>query len=102
VIDRWHVLKNLREAIERVLSHTPVPEETAEEARQHSSPRPKRTSGERVRSAGSRARRLALYRASSLTSISKISLCQALKADQEESERESNEARERVLPFNMA
>jgi hypothetical protein len=24
-MDRWHVLKNLREAIERVLSHTPVP-----------------------------------------------------------------------------
>lgn len=61
MIDRWHVLKNLREAIERLLSHTPQPEETKGDAGQPSSPRHKRTSGERVRSAGSRARRLALY-----------------------------------------
>jgi transposase len=60
-IDRWHVLKNLREAIERLLSHTPRPEETKGEAGRPCSPRQKRTSGERVRSAGSRTRRLALY-----------------------------------------
>ena len=61
VIDRWHVLKNLREAIERLLSHTPGLEETKGEAGRLASPRQKRTSGERVRSAGSQARRLALY-----------------------------------------
>jgi len=55
------VLKNLREAIERFLSHTPGSGETKGEAQRPSSPRQKRTSGERVRSAGSRARRLALY-----------------------------------------
>lgn len=61
MIDRWHVLKNLREAIERLLSHTPGQEETKGEAGRPSSPRQKRASGERVRSTGSRARRLALY-----------------------------------------
>jgi transposase len=57
VIDRWHLLKNLREAIERLLSHTQVPEDASGEI----SPRQKRTSGERARSEGSRSRRLALY-----------------------------------------
>lgn len=61
VIDRWHLLKNLREAIERFLSHTQMPEEVGEDARLANSPRQKRTSGERVRSEGSRQRRLALY-----------------------------------------
>jgi transposase len=61
VIDRWHVLKNLREAIERFLSHTPVPEDAHEAAGLAISPRQKRTSGERVRSEGSRKRRIALY-----------------------------------------
>jgi transposase len=61
VIDRWHLLKNLREAIERFLSHTPMPEDAGGDARLTNSPRQKRTSGERVRSEGSRARRLALY-----------------------------------------
>jgi len=57
VIDRWHLLKNLRETIERFLSHTQMPEE----ANGGISPRQKRTSGERARSEGSRGRRLALY-----------------------------------------
>lgn len=61
VIDRWHLLKNLREAIERFLSHTQMPEEVGEDAGLADSPRQKRTSGERVRSEGSRQRRLALY-----------------------------------------
>ena len=61
IIDRWHLLKNLREAIERFLSHTQMPEEASEDDRLIISPRQKRTSGERVRSEGSRARRLALY-----------------------------------------
>jgi transposase len=61
VIDRWHLLKNLREAIERLLSHTPVPEDTSEAAGLAASPRQKRTSGERARSEGSRQLRLALY-----------------------------------------
>jgi len=62
VIDRWHLLKNLREAIERFLSHTQMPEEASEGAGPAILPRQKRTSGERVRSEGSRQRRLALYR----------------------------------------
>src|SRR6059058_4100192 len=61
VIDRWHLLKNLREAIERFLSHTQMPEEASEDAGLAISPRQKRTSGERVRSEGSRELRLALY-----------------------------------------
>ncbi len=61
VIDRWHLLKNLREAIERFLSHTQMPEEASEDGRLAISPRQKRTSGERVRAEGSRKLRLALY-----------------------------------------
>ena len=61
VIDRWHLLKNLREAIERFLSHTPMPEEASEGVGSEILSRQKRTSGERVRSDGSRQRRLALY-----------------------------------------
>ncbi len=61
VIDRWHLLKNLREAIERFLSHTQMPEEASADAGLAISPRQKRTSGERLRSEGSRQRRLALY-----------------------------------------
>src|SRR6266487_271034 len=61
VIDRWHLLKNLREAIERFLSHTQMPEEASEDAGLATSPRQKRTSGERARSQGSREFRLALY-----------------------------------------
>jgi transposase len=56
VIDRWHLLKNLKEALERLLSHTEIPEEAS-----NISPRQKRTSGERARAVGSRNRRLALY-----------------------------------------
>ena len=62
VIDRWHLLKNLREAIERFLSHTPLEDVTGEESSRPSSPRQKRTSGERARSEETRQRRLALYR----------------------------------------
>ena len=61
VIDRWHLLKNLREAIERLLSHTQMPEDASEETGSAISPRQKRTSGERARAEGSRKRRLALY-----------------------------------------
>src|SRR5579885_2729724 len=61
VIDRWHLLKNLREAIERFLSHTQMPTEISEDDRLIISPRQKRTGGERVRAEGSRQRRLALY-----------------------------------------
>ncbi len=61
VIDRWHLLKNLREAIERFLSHTQMPEEAREDGGLAISPRQKRTSGERGRSEGSRELRLALY-----------------------------------------
>jgi len=61
VIDRWHVFKNLREAIERFLSHTQRPVEASEALGLEETPRQKRTSGERVRSEGSRERRLALY-----------------------------------------
>jgi transposase len=61
VIDRWHLLKNLREAIERFLSHTQMPEEASENGGLAISPRQQRTSGERVRSEGSRELRLALY-----------------------------------------
>jgi transposase len=60
-IDRWHLLKNLREAIERFLSHIQIPEDASEESRLTISPRQKRSSGEHVRSEGSRQRRLALY-----------------------------------------
>jgi transposase len=61
VIDRWHLLKNLREAIERFLSHTQLSETASEDAGFATSPRQKRTSGERARSQGSREFRLALY-----------------------------------------
>jgi transposase len=61
VIDRWHLLKNLREAIERFLSHTQLPEEASEDTGLTTLPRQKRPSGERVRSEGSRELRLALY-----------------------------------------
>jgi len=61
VIDRWHLLKNLREAIERFLSHTQLSETASEDAGLATSPRQKRTSGERARSQGSREFRLALY-----------------------------------------
>jgi transposase len=61
VIDRWHLLKNLRETIERFLSHTQMPEDASGDTELAISPRQKRTSGERARSEGSRSRRLALY-----------------------------------------
>src|SRR5215472_15525266 len=62
VIDRWHLLKNLREAIERFLNHTQIPPAGSEEKRLENPVRQKRTSGERARSEGSRRRRLALYK----------------------------------------
>src|SRR5262249_27461139 len=61
VIDRWHLVKNLREAIERLLNHTPVPEDASEAVGLGALPRQQRTSGERARSEGSRQRRQALY-----------------------------------------
>ena len=57
VIDRWHILKNLREAMERFLSHS----QESEAAGLATPPRQKRTSGEQARSEGSRQHRLALY-----------------------------------------
>lgn len=61
VLDRWHLLKNLKEALERLLSHTELPEEHGSDTSARISPRQRRTSGERVRSEGARNRRLALY-----------------------------------------
>lgn len=61
VIDRWHLLKNLREAIERFLSHTPISDDASKDSSLQNVVRQKRTSGERARSEGSRKRRLALY-----------------------------------------
>ncbi|GHO68002.1 hypothetical protein KSC_068940 [Ktedonobacter sp. SOSP1-52] len=61
VIDRWHLLKNLREAIERLLSHTEISEEGSKQNSLAISPRQKRTSGERTHAEASRNRRLALY-----------------------------------------
>lgn len=61
VIDRWHLLKNLREALERLLSHTEIPEEVMGDKSASVTPRQKRTSSERARAVGSRNRRLALY-----------------------------------------
>lgn len=61
VIDRWHVLKNLREAIERFLSHTQIPNTRGLQTSVQNALRQKRTSGERTRSEGARRRRLALY-----------------------------------------
>jgi transposase len=61
VIDRWHLLKNLPEAIERFLSHTQLLEEASENTGLANTPRQKRTSGERVRSQGSRQRRFEIY-----------------------------------------
>jgi transposase len=61
VIDRWHVVKNLREAIERFLSHTQLPNKRGQDTSLQNALRQKRTSGERARSEGSRRRRLALY-----------------------------------------
>jgi transposase len=61
VLDRWHVLKNLREAIERFLSHTQLPNTRDQGTSLQNALRQKRTTGERARSQGSRRRRLALY-----------------------------------------
>ena len=57
VIDRWHVVKNLREAVERFLNRTQMHQQA--QATKHL--RQKRTSGELARREGSRQRRLALY-----------------------------------------
>ena len=57
VIDRWHVLNNLREAVERFLNHTQM-QPNAQATKQL---RQKRTSSELARREGSRQRRLALY-----------------------------------------
>jgi transposase len=57
VIDRWHVLKNLREAVERFLNRTQL----HQQAQATKALRQKRTSSELARREGSRQRRLALY-----------------------------------------
>jgi transposase len=57
VIDRWHVLKNLREAVERFLNRTQMQQQTQATKLL----RQKRTSSELARREGSRQRRLALY-----------------------------------------
>lgn len=67
VTDRWHLLQNLREMIERWLTgiHGRLrrlpPVETSEAATPRRIPARRRTSSEAARSAGSRARRLAWY-----------------------------------------
>ena len=57
VIDRWHLLKNLREAVERSLTHIQMQQHA--QATKHL--RQKRTSSELARREGSRQQRLALY-----------------------------------------
>jgi len=57
VIDRWHVLKNLREVVERFLNRTQL----HQQAQATKQLRQKRTGGELVRREGSRQRRLTLY-----------------------------------------
>jgi len=57
VMDRWHVLKNLREAVERFLNRT----QKQQDARATQRLRQKRTSGELTRREGSRQRRLTVY-----------------------------------------
>lgn len=57
VLDRWHVLKNLREAIERLLNRTQM----QPNAQGGMPSRQKRTRSEQARSEGSRLRRLAQY-----------------------------------------
>ncbi len=57
VLDRWHVLKNLREVVERFLNRTHLYQHT----QATKALRQKRTSGELARREGSRQRRLTLY-----------------------------------------
>lgn len=57
VIDRWHVVTNLREAVERCLHHIQM----QQHALATKQLRQKRTSSELARREGSRQRRLALY-----------------------------------------
>jgi transposase len=57
VLDRWHVLKNLREAVERFLNRTQL----QQQAQATNQLRQKRTSSELARREGSRQRRLTLY-----------------------------------------
>jgi transposase len=57
VIDRWHVVKNLREAVERFLNRTQM----QQQAQATNQLRQKRKSLELARREGSRQRRLALY-----------------------------------------
>jgi transposase len=61
VLDRWHVLKNLREAVERFLNRLQRRENWPSDASQERFARQKRTKSEQARSEGSRLRRLALY-----------------------------------------
>ncbi len=57
VLDRWHVLKNLREVVERFLHRTHIQQQT----QATKALRQKRTSSELARREGSRQRRVALY-----------------------------------------
>jgi transposase len=63
VIDRWHVFKNIREAVERFLSRIQTQLNAQVAISPETSPRQKRTRGERARSEEARLRRLALYQA---------------------------------------
>jgi transposase len=63
IIDRWHVFKNIREAVERFLSRIQTQLNAQVAISQETSPRQKRTRGERARSEEARLRRLALYQA---------------------------------------
>src|SRR5260370_12148578 len=63
VLDRWHVLKNLREVLERFFTRLHPHLSTPEDAQALMMPtlRQRRTSAERARSEGARQRRLALH-----------------------------------------
>ncbi|MBO0792872.1 MAG: ISL3 family transposase [Ktedonobacteraceae bacterium] len=63
VLDRWHVLKNIREAVERFLSRVQTQLNAQGAISQETLPRQRRTRGERARSEEARLRRLALYQA---------------------------------------
>lgn len=61
VLDRWHVLKNLREAVERFFNRLSAHLRALALLPKQTPLRQKRTTSERARSAGARLRRLARY-----------------------------------------
>jgi transposase len=61
VLDRWHVLKNLREAVERLFTRLYASLQSLVTMPNQTPLRQKRTASERARSEGTRLRRLARY-----------------------------------------